>query len=94
MMDIALKNISFYEKEGVMSHKRGSWEILFYNTVGSLAKMYIQVWMYEGKKKYLKDEKIINWRSTKDVKVDEQREQLFTETIDKFIRKYFHESNI
>jgi len=93
-MDIALKNISFYEKEGVMSHKRGNWEVLFYNTVGSLAKMYVQVWMYEGKKKYLKDEKTIGWRITKDVKIDEQRTKLFEDTLTNFISKYFHEKNI
>lgn len=69
-------------------YRRGDWEITFREEYGTFAKRIVEVWYREGRKKYLKDRKVIDWKFTLDKYVIRQRNDLFRRTINKFNKMY------
>ena len=80
----------FKEEDMVYVHKCGDMLITFYETYGSCAKMNVQVWYSEGKKRYLKDEKVIGWRPTKNLYEVKERNNRMWAWINKFNKMYCH----
>ena len=67
------------------------WEIVFYETSGAYAKMYIEVWYLEGNKRYRREQITVDRRIRLNKTAVRESNRRIWHMINSFSKKYCHE---
>ena len=68
---------------------QGDYEIVFFEGYVRIPRRYIQVWYTEKKRRYLRDESIMDWELLRNRWQIDERNKKFWSKINKFYEEYF-----